>query len=176
MSEQSSANDEALPTPPYWDQLTTNQKTYLAALKLELGHVTKAALRCGMSRWAHVSWKRNSEAYRDALRELKDEIDDTILREFYRRGVEGVQQPVFYKGKQVATQMVYDTTALIALAKARMPKKFRENFKGHIQLDGGVDHHLRHEALLAPEFLEQLLNAATQLKAGPDGHGSEAAE
>ena len=123
-----------------------------------------------MCRYTHYLWMKKSEDYRAAIKDLEGDINDRIMREFFRRGVEGVQQPVFYKGAQVSTQLVFDTPALIALAKARMPKKFRENWKGHIQLDGGVDHHVRHEALLAPEMLDQLLEAANRLNLGNDGH------
>lgn len=154
---------------PGWETLTVNQRKFLVCLETEIGNISRAAELCGMTRKTHYYWLKESEAYREAASELSAAINDRIMREFFRRGVEGVQQPVFYKGKQVATQMVYDTTALIALAKARMPKKFRENWKGHIQLDGGVDHHLRHEALLAPEMLEQLLEAANRLSVGGSG-------
>lgn len=164
-----SATDAPIALRPGWETLTVNQRKFLVCLETEVGNISRAAELCGMTRKTHYYWLKESEAYREAAGELSAAINDRIMREFFRRGVEGVAEPVFYQGEQCGTKMVYDTPALIALAKARMPKKFRENFKGHIQLDGGVDHRLRHEALLAPEMLEQLLNAANQLSVGGSG-------
>lgn len=163
------ASDVPIALRPGWEPLTVNQRKFLVCLETEVGNITKAAELCGMTRKTHYYWLKESEAYREAAGELSAAINDRIMREFFRRGVEGVAEPVFYQGEQCGTKMVYDTPALIALAKARMPKKFRENFKGHIQVDGGVSHELRQQALLDPEMFELMLEAANRLSVGGDG-------
>lgn len=151
------------PMRPGWEALSVNQRQFLVALESEIGHISRAAALCGLGRSTHYDWLKTSEEYRLAVRDLDVAINERIMRELFRRGVEGIDEPVFFQGKQVATKRAYDTPALIALAKARMPKRFRENWRGNLQVDGGVDAHIRHEALLAPEFLEQMLEAANKL-------------
>jgi hypothetical protein len=170
MNEQSSANDSQLPIRSGWENLTQNQRIFLRAYE-QVGGVQRAAVNCGLSRAIHAKWKRESDEYRAAFNDLKVEVLEELEAEAHRRALHGVDEPVFHQGRICGHIRKYSDTLLIFLLKGNNPKKYRDQFKGHIQIDGGVDHHMRHEALIAPEFLEQMLEAAKQL--GNDGHGSE---
>jgi hypothetical protein len=47
-----------------------------------------------------------------------------IEEEILRRGLEGIDKPVFWQGQQVATVKDYDTTLLIFTAKGNMQEKY----------------------------------------------------
>lgn len=64
---------------------------------------------------------------RDAIdRQLRADIDrvrnDVIRTELYRRGIDGVDEPVYWQGEQVDTRRVYSDRCLIALAQMKLPE------------------------------------------------------
>ena len=63
---------------------------------------------------------------------------DKLEDEARRRALEGVSEPVFWKGEQVALVRKYSDLLLIFLLKARRPDKYRERSETRIgNLDGG---------------------------------------
>ena len=148
-------------------------------------NIGMAAKNSGVDRSLHYRWLNDPEyvvAYEAALKTACDNID----AEIYRRGVTGVQEPVFYNGKRVDAITKYDTTLLIFLAKGLMPGKYKDNYKADISLTGRVDttHNINLTRLPDAE-LDQLitllqnagvLNALLDPGSEPDSGGSAGGE
>lgn len=66
-----------------------------------------AAKRCGLTRPKHYARRQESEACSAAVKDLDAEINDRAMREFYRRGVEGLDESVVYKGEVVGHRKVF---------------------------------------------------------------------
>lgn len=64
---------------------------------------------------------RWDEAIEEAVNSLEEEV--------WRRGMEGVKVPVFYRGRKVGEIRRYSDRLLILLLKAHRPKKYRDNIQ-----------------------------------------------
>ena len=53
-----------------------------------------------------------------------DQWADKLEREAYRRGVEGIEKGIYYKGRLEATEIQYSDTLLQTLLKAKRPDQF----------------------------------------------------
>lgn len=82
--------------------------------------------KAGDPRWKQA-WDLAQEHYRDSLE-----------AEARRRAFEGVDKPVFYKGKKVATVKEYSDRLLELLLRGERPEKFRDNVKLDANVMGGV--------------------------------------
>ena len=96
-----------------------------------------AAKDAGVDRALHYRWLNDPE-YVAAFEEATKQACDAIDREIYRRGVTGVEEPVFHLGKRVDKITKYDTTLLIFLAKGLMPGKYKDNYKADISVNGNI--------------------------------------
>ena len=92
----------------------------------EVGTVTHAADIVGVHRNAHYNWMQDPE-YVEKFREAERQAADVLEKEVRRRAVEGVEEPVFYKGEQCGTVRKYSDTLLIFATKGALPEKYREN-------------------------------------------------
>lgn len=66
-------------------------------------------------------------AFAEAMTRAKEEADDRLETEALRRAVEGVDEPVFHKGKVCGKVRRYSDGLLQALLRANRPGKFRES-------------------------------------------------
>lgn len=98
---------------------------FLAAFA-ELGTLTHAAARVGTGRSSHRYWMEHDPEYPGLFAEAAHQANDNLEREARRRGIEGVEKPV-YQGKElVGTIREYSDTLLIFLMKGALPTKYRE--------------------------------------------------
>jgi hypothetical protein len=65
--------------------------------------------------------RRFAERWSEAL----DEAVERMEREAMRRGVEGYEQPVYYRGRRVGKIKRYSDTLLMFLLRANRPEKYR---------------------------------------------------
>jgi hypothetical protein len=67
-------------------------------------------------------------AYAEKFASAREEAVDLLEGEALRRAVQGVEEPVFYKGERVDKGQVrrYSDVLLIFLLKANRPVKFRD--------------------------------------------------
>lgn len=107
------------------DQRRAKQVLFLAAFA-EVGTITHAALAAGVDRQTHYNWLEADEAYAKAFVDAEGMAADTLEHEARRRACDGVDEPVFYEGKKVATVRKYSDTLLIFLLKGARPEKFRD--------------------------------------------------
>src|SRR5262245_9514867 len=64
--------------------------------------VTAAALACGISLTTLYRWRADDARFKAELRMAYDAGTDVLEQEAIRRGLAGVDKPVFYQGKRVS--------------------------------------------------------------------------
>jgi AcrR family transcriptional regulator len=87
--------------------------------------IAQAAKIAGIPRRTVYEWRDQSEDFRKAWDEAIEEGTDLLEDAARQRAVEGVQEPVFYKGEVVGYVTKHSDTLLIFLLKARR-KIYRE--------------------------------------------------
>lgn len=90
------------------------------------GNVTEAAKMCAIDRCTAYDVRSRDAAFAKAWDDACEESVDLLEQEARRRAVEGVPEPVFWQGEQVATVQKFSDTLLIFLMKGNRPKKYRE--------------------------------------------------
>lgn len=105
----------AMPQRPYYTKHEARRKAFFEAFA-RLGTITQAADAVGVSFKAAKRWQRE---YPDEWAEAEERAADAIEREAIRRAVEGVDEPVFYRGDVVGNIKRYSDQLLIALLKMR---------------------------------------------------------
>lgn len=89
------------------------------------GTLSGAARAAGVTRQTHYYWMHDPE-YAMAFEEARTMMCSLLEDEAYRRGVEGIDTPVFYKGEMVGTIKKYSDTMLTLLMKGNMPDKYKD--------------------------------------------------
>jgi hypothetical protein len=90
------------------------------------GNITYAAEQVGINRTTHFTWMKKDPKYVVRFNSAREEAADVMEAEAWRRGVKGVDKPVFYRGEEVAKIKEYSDLLLIFLLKANRPEKFRD--------------------------------------------------
>ena len=101
------------------------------------GTVKAAAEAVGLSRRMHYHWMKADPAYAAAFAEAQEQAADTIEAELVRRAVEGVEEPVHYRGQRVDMVRKYSDVLLIFLLKGLRPEKYRDNYNPAVFKAGG---------------------------------------
>ncbi len=152
-------------TPATITERAKKQDLFIEAY-LECGIIRDACLAVtvggkALSRNRPGEWARDNPEFRERYIAAREEVNDKIEKEIYRRAVLGWDEPVYQGGKQVGAIHKYDSTLLIFLAKANMPDKYRDKFEG-VNLGGVLnlaiagDGVIRAIAGLSEEELERL--------------------
>ncbi len=116
-------------------KFTAKKRAFLRAYA-ETANITYAARAGKCSRNAHYKWLKTDKAYQETFQEAKQEAIELLEGEARRRAVQGVEEPVFYKGEVVGAVQKYSDTLLIFLLKAARPEKYRDRYE-HTGPDGG---------------------------------------
>lgn len=100
-----------------------NAATRAAFLDALIGGETvfDAAKSAGTSPTSVYRWRKNDLDFAEDWDNAFAAGGASLVREAKRRAVHGVEEPVFYLGKQVASVRKYSDTLLIFLIKARDP-------------------------------------------------------
>lgn len=142
------------------------RRAFLAAYA-EVGNISEAARIAGVNRLSHYDWLQD-ERYAVVFAQAHEIAIDHLEREARRRAVEGVVEPVFWKGEAVGSVRKYSDTLLIFLMKGARPDKYRDNATiRHTGPDGGAiqveaDYEVSQRLMADPA----LLAAAQALAAG----------
>ena len=112
------------------------KRAFLAAFA-ECGTVTHAAEIAGISRRMVQYWKKDDPEFAEAFRVAEEKAADRLEQEARRRAIEGVPEPVFYKGRKVGTVQKYSDTLLIFLLKGALPDKYKGKSTFEITGKGG---------------------------------------
>ena len=102
------------------------QKAFLAALE-NTGSVTAAAEAAGVHRTAAYKHRQTDKQFSQQWDEALERGADVLEDEARRRALEGVDEPVFYKGEKVGTVKKYSDLCLIFLLKGLRPQRWRES-------------------------------------------------
>ena len=116
-------------------ELTVKQRAFLAAFAAT-GNITQAAKAAKQDRCQHYDWSKKSEVYTAAFAAAKEEAAETLEAEARRRAVDGVEEPVFYKGGQCGAVRRYSDVLLIFLLKGVLPEKYRE--RQQVEVSGSL--------------------------------------
>ena len=106
---------------------------------VELGSISAAARKMGLSRQAHYFWMHEDSDYRRAFAQAREMANDLIEEEAYRRAVEGQDVEIYYKGAKVGSKKVYSDTLLAILLKGAFPEKYKERVQEEHVGDGSSE-------------------------------------
>lgn len=85
-----------------------------------------------------IRYRSEDPKFAAAWLEAVEKGTDALVDEAKRRATDGVDEPVYYKGKVVGTVRRYSDLLLMFLLKSRRPDIFRDNVKAEIVGAGGV--------------------------------------
>ena len=123
------------PTVVTRKELYTWRPAFLEALA-ETGNVTEAAKLAGIAKQtAYVSYHDDAE-FRKAWDIAHLAASVPLEEEARRRAVDGVDEPVFYKGKRVATVKKYSDALLMFLLKGANPDRYVAAVTSHTIVTG----------------------------------------
>lgn len=159
----SSATAEQPPVfRPFPEIRHAKKRAFLMAYS-EYGHIGKASTVAGMDRRNHALWMKKDPVYAEAFAIAEEVAIEALEAEADRRGMLGVERPVYQGGRMVGTTTEYSDTLLIFRLKALKPDKYRDRFSVHAD----VTHH-NGDSQLDDEI------ARLMAQMGPVGEGSPA--
>lgn len=107
------------------------------------GNITAASEVCGFNRNCVYDWKRIFPDLEQELAEARLEAVERLEEECRKRATQGVNRPVFQKGKRVGYITYYSDNLLMFLLKGNAPEKFRDNLNVTGQQEHTVDLNLK---------------------------------
>jgi len=116
---------------------TTRQSAFLQAFR-DTGTLAGAARKTGVSRSSHYRWVEQDPEYEAEFEDANEETVDVLEQEARRRALEGVEEPVFYRGEKVGSVTKYSDQLLMFLLMAKRPEQFRERLDITSKVDQGV--------------------------------------
>ena len=112
------------------------RETFLEVLR-ETANVSEAAKTARVSRTCAYAHQKADPAFAAAWDEAVEVARDALEAEARRRAVNGVEEPVFHKGKVCGHIRRYSDRMLEILLKAHRPEKFKE--RSEVKHDGLED-------------------------------------
>ena len=116
-------------------KVTPKKRSEFLAELCVSGNVTKAAAVTAVSR---QEWYRERDANADFAKAWEEAVEigvEALEDEARRRAYDGVEEPVFHKGEEVARVRKYSDVLLMFLIKAHKPEKYRERVDQNITGD-----------------------------------------
>lgn len=106
-------------------QILNAQKELFIEELARTGNVTAAARTAG---WKYPTvaemYRKEDPDFDLAWSDAQKQANDALVAEARRRAMEGVQEPVFFKGEIVGSITKYSDKLLEVLLKGEMPEKF----------------------------------------------------
>lgn len=121
------------------------QRAFLSAYVRNGGRMSTACKELGIDRTNPYYWLKTSSEFADAFEVAKELSILELEAEAIRRGFEGVDKPITYKGEITDTYKDFSDTLLIFTLKGLKPDKYRERFEhtgangGPIEIQAGID-------------------------------------
>lgn len=149
---------------------TKRQQVFLEALAA-LGHVGQAAKHAGVSVRTAYNHRTSDPEFAAAWESALQTAMETVLEpEAVRRAVQGVPEPIYYKGDQVGTVQKYSDTLLIFLLKGGKPEKYKERTANEHTGAGGGPIAIQNLPQ-TPEARDAEIEALLAKRALRNGHG-----
>jgi hypothetical protein len=124
--------------------LTVRQKLFIAAYVRLGGNVTGAARVTKIRRNTHYLWMESKEEYKQAIEDSANLVIDLMEAEADRRGIEGIDDPIFGKDGVIGHKRKFSDTLLLARLKAVAPEKY--STRSNVVHSGTVDHSIHIDA------------------------------
>lgn len=103
------------------------QPRFIEALR-ELGHVGKACELAKVSKQTVYNYRRDDKEFEKAWDLAIEDAAWSLEDEAWRRGRDGVDKPIVYKGIITGTMKEYSDTLLMFMLKGIKPDKFADRF------------------------------------------------
>jgi hypothetical protein len=108
------------------DGLTAERQRIFLETLAATGSVSRAAKACGLSKQALYAHRNRADvpAFREAWEVALSCAINRLGDIAFERAIDGVEEPVFWKGEQIGTRRRYNDNLLVALLRARDPFAF----------------------------------------------------
>lgn len=118
--------------------LKVNQemKDAIVGMLQDLPNVTAVCKLFGVNPWTISKHRKKDKAFDEAVNQAINEGYDMLEEEARRRAVDGVVEPVYFKGEVVGGVRKYSDALLQTLLKAYRPKKFNPGAKLSLEDSG----------------------------------------
>lgn len=104
------------------EKLRERKKAQFIHYYRQLGLLTKAAEMAGTTTNTIRVYMKQDEEFAAAVQEAEDDFVDSILAEAYKRGIEGIEEPLSYKGHLTGDTVTKKSDAvLLKLLEAKVP-------------------------------------------------------
>ena len=113
-------------------KFTDSARTQFLEVLATRCNVTHAAWTAGISRSRVYDIRKEDAEFAAAWDNAIEEGADALELVARRRALEGVKEPVFYKGEVCGHVLRYSDTLLMFLLKAHRPEKYRERYEATI--------------------------------------------
>lgn len=138
-------------------RLTPKKKKAFLERLAATGNVTDCAAALRLARPTLYRHRKEDSEFAQAWNEAIELAVEVLEDEAKRRAVDGVEEPVYYKGEVCGTVRKYSDTLLIVLLKAHKPEKYRE-FVDHRHSGNVTLQHLDDRARFANQHAEAARN------------------
>lgn len=118
------------------DKLKKAQKKRVIEKYKETGQVVTACAAVKLSRITFYDWLKRDPKFKEDFDNANFEVVGLMEDEAKRRGMEGIDEPVFHRGEQCGVIRRYSDQLLITLLKAHAPEKYRNNVQADITTKG----------------------------------------
>lgn len=117
--------------------MTDDAKFAYVSLVCRTGLITQSALDVGVSIETARNHRNSDEEFGQAVQLALDVYRDSLSKEVHRRGVTGVNQPVFYMGRKCGVVRKYSDKLLEMHLKRHIPE-YRDHLNVDATVTGGV--------------------------------------
>lgn len=115
------------------------RRAFLRVLSENGGKVHDAAVAAGYRDSGPLrSYRNRDPEFAKAWDEAMEAAADVLESEAIRRGVEGVREPIYYRGDLIGYKLVYSDTLLQTLLKGARPEKFARDRDTNININAKV--------------------------------------
>lgn len=111
------------------DEVAALKQAIIERLAATGDTIHASATACGVPIGTLYRWRRADSVFKATLKDAYDAGTDVLEQEAIRRGVHGVEKPVFYQGEEISRIREYSDVLLMFVLKKRNPA-FRENTPG----------------------------------------------
>ena len=115
-----------VPVPQLFPEIPHVKKRAFLTAFVICGSRTRAAEMAGCDRKMHLIWLRDDPAYAQAFAQAELMAAELAEEEAWRRGIDGIERGVWYKGERVGSEREYSDTLLIFQLKGLKPMKYRD--------------------------------------------------
>lgn len=167
-SRLSELTDEADAFDDFTEFTDPKRRLFLQALAVTPRY-GKAAKMAGISAKTAYNWRHDPDPqFQEALQVAMRLGVMRAESELWRRGIEGVEVPVFQGGRMVGTKREFSDTAAIFMLKGAEPDKYRETHRHEMTGPGGgpVQHAVITANVSIEEIQKRMATAARVIEAG----------